>query len=47
MLDIASANMAPLIARLADRELVERQLDGLAWTGPPQGRTITGEKKKL
>jgi DNA-binding MarR family transcriptional regulator len=25
MLDIASANMAPLVSRLADRELVERQ----------------------
>ena len=29
LLDIASANMAPLVSRLADRELVERQpVDG-------------------
>ncbi|HVW68414.1 MAG TPA: MarR family transcriptional regulator, partial [Steroidobacteraceae bacterium] len=29
MLDIAGANMAPLVARLAERELVERQpVDG-------------------
>jgi DNA-binding MarR family transcriptional regulator len=29
MLDIASANMAPLVSRLADREMVERQpIDG-------------------
>jgi DNA-binding MarR family transcriptional regulator len=49
MLDIASANMAPLIARLADRELVERQpvdgrSHGLDLTS--KGRTITRKVKK-
>jgi DNA-binding MarR family transcriptional regulator len=38
MLDIASANMAPLVSRLADRELVDRQpIDGRSY-----GLVLTG-----
>lgn len=49
MLDIASANMAPLVSRLADRELVERQpvdgrSHGLALT--VAGRNVTAKVKK-
>ncbi len=49
MLDIASANMAPLVSRLADRELVERQpvdgrSHGLALTSI--GRSVTTKVKK-
>lgn len=49
MLDIASANMAPLVSRLADRELVERQpvdgrSHGLALTST--GRSVTTKVKK-
>lgn len=49
MLDIASANMAPLISRLADRELVERQpvdgrSHGLDLTS--KGRTLIRRVKK-
>lgn len=49
MLDIASANMAPLVSRLADRELVERQpvdgrSHGLQLTSA--GRTLTAKIKK-
>lgn len=49
MLDIASANMAPLVSRLADRGLVERQpvdgrSHGLALT--TKGRTIARKIKK-
>jgi DNA-binding MarR family transcriptional regulator len=49
MLDIASANMAPLVSRLADRGLVERQpvngrSHGLALT--KKGMGITGKVKK-
>ena len=49
MLDIASANMAPLVSRLADRELVERQpvdgrSHGLELTSA--GRSIASKVKK-
>lgn len=49
MLDIASANMAPLVSRLADRELVERQpvdgrSHGLELTS--SGRSITAKVKR-
>lgn len=49
MLDIASANMAPLVSRLADRELVQRQpvdgrSHGLALTNT--GRSVTTKVKK-
>jgi DNA-binding MarR family transcriptional regulator len=49
MLDIASANMAPLVSRLADRELIERQpvdgrSHGLALTG--MGRKVAAKVKK-
>lgn len=49
MLDIASANMAPLVSRLADRELVERQpvdgrSHGLALTST--GLSVTAKVKK-
>lgn len=43
MLDIAGANMAPLVARLAERELVERQpVDGRSHglTLGPSGRDL-------
>ncbi len=49
MLDIASANMAPLVSRFADRELIERQpvdgrSHGLALTST--GRGVTAKVKK-
>ena len=49
MLDIASANMAPLVSRLADRELVEREpvdgrSHGLALTS--KGIGVTTKVKK-
>jgi DNA-binding MarR family transcriptional regulator len=49
MLDIASANMAPLVSRLADRDLVERQpvdgrSHGLALTST--GKSVTTKVKK-
>ena len=49
MLDIASANMAPLVSRLADRDLIERQpvdgrSHGLALTN--MGRGVTVKVKK-
>ncbi len=43
MLDIAGANMAPLVARLADRELIEREpVDGRSHglTLAPAGREL-------
>jgi|SRR5450631_222703 DNA-binding MarR family transcriptional regulator len=50
LLDIATANMAPLVSRLADRDLVERRpLDrrshGLVLTGT--GRRMTAKIKKI
>ena len=49
MLDIASANMAPLVSRLVDRELLERQpvdgrSHGLVLTNT--GKNITAKVKK-
>ena len=49
MLDIASANMAPLVSRLADRKLVERQpvngrSHGLVLTST--GRSVTTRAKR-
>lgn len=49
MLDIASANMAPLVARLADRKLLERQQvdgrsHGLSLTST--GRALATKAKK-
>jgi DNA-binding MarR family transcriptional regulator len=49
LLDIATANMAPLVSRLADRDLIERRpLDkrshGLVLTGA--GRKVTTKIKK-
>jgi DNA-binding MarR family transcriptional regulator len=50
LLDIASANMAPLVFRLADRNLVERRpvdkrSHGLVLTGA--GRNLTAKIKKI
>jgi DNA-binding MarR family transcriptional regulator len=50
LLDIASANMAPLVSRLADRELVDRQpvdgrSHGLALTST--GRDVVAKLKKV
>jgi DNA-binding MarR family transcriptional regulator len=50
LLDIATANMAPLVSRMADRDLIERRpLDkrshGLVLTGT--GRKITARIKKV
>ena len=50
LLDIASANMAPLVSRLAERDLIERRpLDkrshGLVLTGT--GRKITAKIQKI
>ena len=50
LLEIASANMAPLIARLEARNLIERQpLDGRshALTLTSRGRTATNQVKKI
>jgi DNA-binding MarR family transcriptional regulator len=43
LLDIASANMAPLVSRLADRDLVERRpVDGRS-----HGLVLTGTGRKM
>ena len=58
MLDIASANMAPLVSRLADRDLVDRQpvngrSHGLALTKTGTGvtakvkKTVTAHEEEL
>jgi DNA-binding MarR family transcriptional regulator len=50
MLDIASANMAPLVSRLATRELVVRQpVDGRSHglSLAPAGQRLVAQAKKL
>lgn len=50
LLEIASANMAPLIARLETKNLIEREpMDGRshALTLAPRGRSMTNQIKKI